>query len=454
MKEPHTAVGDANKRRGGSEPQSKRALIAARARLNPTEKFSSLAHHLDVDLIKEHLQKIPLKSATGVDGMTVEQARTNADWLLRPIMNQIHKGQYDAPPVRRVYIPKSDGRQRPIGVPQVLDRSIQGATATILNEIYEQDFLNCSFGFRPKLGCHNAVATISELMYRHNMNFALEVDIRDFFGSLDHKWMRKFLEHRISDERILKLIESWLKAGVMEDGKMLMTEVGTPQGGSISPLLANIYLHYVLDLWFEKKIKNQLQGKAHLVRYCDDFVIMFQNRTDLSTVKPLLEARIGQFGLEVATEKTHTTDVRYRSKVSSADRRRITFLGFDIYRSGCLSGKGSKPTFKTEAKRFSRAKQRMKEKVSRNMHKPIKHQAQSINAILRGHYNYYGVAGNSRRLNSFHYETTKFWRKCLSKRSQRGKVNWEKMDGILTVHPLVPPKLKVKYSELSKYVRL
>ena len=208
--------------------------------------------------------------------MTAEQARKNLNWILPPILKQIHEGRYEPPAVRRVYIPKADGKQRPIGIPAVIDRAIQAAMTKILNEIYEQDFLKCSFGFRPGLSCHHALATVNAIMYRWKMEHVLEVDIQDFFGSLSHDWLGRFLRLRISDKRALKLIEAWLKAGVMEEGKWQEVERGTPQGGSVSPLLANIYLHYVLDLWFEKKIKSKLRGKAELVRYADDFLPVLQ----------------------------------------------------------------------------------------------------------------------------------------------------------------------------------
>lgn len=257
---------------GTLDPTAKRSLIATRAREKPSEAFNNLLHHISPDLVRECLNKTSRTSARGVDGVDVESARKHVDWLLPPIMKQVHEGRYEAPPVRRVHIPKSNGSTRPIGVPTVMDRALQAATAKVLNEIYEQDFRKCSFGFRPGLSCHNALATLSMESTRHRLKYALEVDIRDFFGSLDHEWMRKFLRHRISDERVLKLIDAWLKAGCMEEGRHIAGKEGVPQGGSISPLLANIYLHYVLDLWWEKKIRPRLQGKAVLIRYCDDCV--------------------------------------------------------------------------------------------------------------------------------------------------------------------------------------
>jgi len=403
-----------------NNPVSKRARIAAKARSNPKEKFGNLMHHLSHAMIEENLRKIPKNSAPGVDGMTVEQAQKNLSWLLPPLLSQIHKGQYLAPPVRRVLIPKTDGKQRPIGVPEIVDRSIQAGMAQILNEIYEQDFLPCSFGFRPGLGCHHALATVNELMSKYKMNFALEVDLRDFFGSLNHEWLRKFLEFRIGDKRVLKLIDSWLKAGVMDKDRWQATEIGTPQGGSISPLLANVYLHYVLDLWFDKKVKKQLRGNAHLVRYADDFIILFQSREDIEYVKPLLKTRLGQFGLTVSEAKTHTTNLTPRENGSGHERRHMTFLGFSIFRAKNRSQTGHKTMFQTESKRFTRAKAAMKEKLYGMMHWELKTQAERINSILRGHYNYYGLAGNTKKLHAFWNETVLYWRYCLSRRSQAG----------------------------------
>jgi len=410
-------------------------------------------HHVTPELIKECLDRVPAKSAPGVDGMTAEQARANLDWLLPEVLKQVHQGRYAAPPVRRVYIPKAGGKQRPIGVPQIVDRAVQAAAAVVLGEIYEQDFLPCSFGYRPGLGCHHALATINELVHNRGMNFALEVDIRDFFGSLDHGWLRRFLELRIGDRRVLELIDAWLKAGVMEEGIWRESEVGTPQGGSISPLLANVYLHYVVDLWFEKKIRRQLRGRASLVRYCDDFVILFSDQRDVALVHALLKARLSQFGLTVADDKTHETDLTPRSG-GGGDRRHLSFLGFDILRTMRRDGKGRKLIFQTQGRRFSGAREKMKEQLTRMMHWDVAHQAQRINAILRGHFAYYGMAGNFRRMQTFHWEVKRQWRRCLSQRSQKGAVNWEQMRDLLNKHRLVMPKIRIGYRELAGYVRL
>jgi len=269
----------------------------------------------------------------------------------------------------------------------------------ILNEIYEQDFLKCSFGFRPALSCHHALATVNEIFYRFKSEHVLEVDIQDFFGSLSHEWLKKFLRLRIGDARVLKLIEAWLSAGVMEDGQQQDSgENGTPQGGSISPLLANIYLHYVLDLWFEKKIKPKYLGRAHLVRYADDFAFFFTNATDAATMQVLLSARLAEFGLSISEKKTHQTYLGQRTNSEAHERRRMTFLGFTIYRTKNRSGTGRKTVFQTDSKRD--------------------------------------------------------WRHSLSRRSQNGRVTWEKFQEILLKNPLIRPVVKLPYQDLHSFVRL
>jgi group II intron reverse transcriptase/maturase len=454
--EPHTEAGNpAGPSVGkGYDPVSRRAAIAAKARKNPKEQFNNLLHHLTYELVAECLNDIPNTSAAGVDGMSVKQARENLSWILPPILKQIHEGRYTPPPARRVYIPKADGSKRPLGVPAVIDRAIQGAMAKVLNEIYEQDFLKCSFGFRQGLGCHHALATINELLYRQNMEHVLEVDIRDFFGSLSHEWLMRFLELRIGDRRVLTLIQAWLKAGIFEEGRWQEVERGTPQGGSASPLLANIYLHYVVDLWFERKIKPQFGGKAALVRYADDLCLFFEHPSDVDTMKTLLEARLGQFGLTLAEAKTHKSNLGSRPNSETHERRRLTFLGFTIYRTQSVGKTVIKTVFQTEGKRFSRAKAAMKDRLRRLRHQPVETQARTINQMLRGHFNYYGLAGNAGKLQSFWTFTWREWKHSLSQRSQKGRLTGEAFTALLAKHPLVRPRIRVRYSQFASYARL
>jgi RNA-directed DNA polymerase len=454
--EPHSEAGNPVGPRAGEghDPISRRAAIAAKARKNPKEQFNNLLHHVTYELVAECLSDIPQSSAAGVDGMSVKQARENLSWLLPPILKQIHEGCYRPPAVRRVYIPKADGSKRPLGVPAVIDRAVQGAMAKVLNEIYEQDFLKCSFGFRRGLGCHHALATVNEALYRQKMEHVLEVDIRDFFGSLSHEWLLRFLRLRIGDERVLTLIQAWLKAGIFEEGRWQGAEKGTPQGGSISPLLANIYLHYVVDLWFERKIKPRMRGKAALVRYADDLCVFFEHPTEADTMRTLLQARLEQFGLQLAEEKTHQTNMGARTNNETHERRRLTFLGFTIYRTRSVGQTVIKTVFRTEGKRFSRAKAGMKERLRRLRHWPVEEQACAINQILRGHFNYYGLAGNVRKLQAFLDFTRKEWKHSLSKRSQTGRLTWEDLTALVDKHPLVRPRIRISYSQMAAYARL
>jgi RNA-directed DNA polymerase len=455
IKSSHTAVtAPVTPSGNGADGNQGLERLAARARSRPQEKFNSLAHHISPGLIERKIKETAKRSASGIDGLTRDQTLANLDWLLPPKIAQIHRKEYDASAVRRVYIPKTDGKLRALGIPPILERGIQAATSAVLEQIYEQDFLSCSFGYRPNRGCHNALATLNHFVRNEGLKFAYEVDIRDFFGSLDHGWLLRFLGHRISDERVLKLIEAWLKAGVMEEGRYLPTEVGSPQGGSISPLLANVYLHYALDLWFDRKVKPQLGGRAELIRYCDDFVILFQKEEDIDDVAALLKARLAQFGLEVAENKTHRTDLRQRPSGGANDRRRISFLGFEIFEAKTQSGKGTKMVFKTQGSRFSRSMQKLKDKLHDMMHWQIEDQAERLNLMLRGHYNYYGLPGNSRRLTSFHNLAVRYWRRSLSQRSQRGNLIWPEFRKILERHPITPPKLHITYGTLSKHVKL
>jgi group II intron reverse transcriptase/maturase len=279
--------------------------IAAKARNETKLRFTSLAHHITGERVWRDLNQIPSRSAPGVDGQTVAEAKKDFDTWIGPMLEAVHRQGYPAPPIRRVYIPKPGKQEkRPLGVPCVSDRALQRSTAEVLSAIYEQDFLSCSFGGRPGLGAHHALATLNEVIAGSKVGWVLEADLKNFFGSLDHGWLLRFVEHRVGDPRLISLVRRWLKAGILEDGELHPNEEGTPQGGSISVLLSNVYLHYVLDLWFERVVRPRLRGEAYLVRYIDDFVVCFQYREDALRVQEALRKRLGKFGLTLEPSKS------------------------------------------------------------------------------------------------------------------------------------------------------
>src|ERR1700739_961469 len=269
--------------------------IAVKARCEPKLRFTSLAHHITKERVWENLNQIPAKSAAGVDGQTVTEAKESFEEWIAAMLQSVHRKGYRAPEIRRVYIPKPGKQEmRPLGVPTVADRALQRSAAQVLSAIYEQDFLPCSFGGRPGRGAHHGLATLVEVISGRKVEWVLEADLKNFFGSLSHDWMLRFVEHRVGDPRLISLIRRWLKADVLEDGEVHASEQGTPQGGSVSVLLSNVYLHYVLDLWFERVVKPRLRGEAYVVRYLDDFVLCFQYRADALRVQKVLCQRLGK----------------------------------------------------------------------------------------------------------------------------------------------------------------
>jgi len=279
--------------------------IAVKARCEPKLRFTSLAHHVTRDRVERNLGKIPNRSAPGCDGVTVAEAKEDFEQWIEPMLGSVHRQGYKAPPIRRVYIPKPGKQEkRPLGVPCVSDRALQRSVSEVLSSIYEQDFLACSFGGRPRLGAHNALSTLNEVIAGQKVGWVLEADLKNFFGSLDHGWLLRFVEHRVGDPRVISLIRRWLKAGILEEGEICANEYGTPQGGSVSVLLSNLYLHYVLDIWFEQVVKPRLRGEAYLVRYIDDFVVCFQYRSDAIRFQEVLSKRLAKFSLALEPSKT------------------------------------------------------------------------------------------------------------------------------------------------------
>ena len=433
--------------------------IADKARGEPKLRFTSLAHHITKERVWENLCQIPAKSAAGVDGQTVTEAKESFEEWIAAMLQSVHRQGYRAPEIRRVYIPKPGKQEmRPLGVPTVTDRALQRSASQVLSAIYEQDFLSCSFGGRTGRGAHQALATLHERIAGGRIEWVLEADLKNFFGSLSHEWMLRFVQHRVGDPRLISLIRRWLKAGVLEDGEIHPNEEGTPQGGSISVLLSNVYLHYVLDLWFERVVKPRLRGEACMVRYIDDFVLCFQYRADALRVQEALAKRLGRFSLTLEPTKTKLVEFgrfahRHASKRGRKRPQTIYFLGFTLYCTRNQKG-NFRIGFGTERSRLRRALLRLQDQMRRMRHSPLKEQADHLNRMLRGHDAYYGIAGNLRSLLKVHRAAERYWRKMLSSRSWHGAVSWEKFRQIKSRFPLLTPKLQLPYSKLQAIAKL
>lgn len=435
--------------------ETKLEQIAVKARSEPKLRFTSLAHHITRERVQRNLLQIPKRSAAGVDGQTVEAARKDFDGWIGPMLQSIHRQGYPAPNIRRVYIPKpGKTEKRPLGVPTVSDRALQRTTAEVLSAIYEQDFLPCSFGGRSGLSAHHALATLNEVIAGGKISWVLEADLKNFFGSLDHEWVLRFVEHRVGDPRLICLIRRWLKAGVLEDGAVHPSDEGTPQGGSISVLLSNLYLHYVLDLWFERVVKVRLRGEARLVRYIDDFVICFQYREDALRFADALRHRLGKFGLALEPSKTKLVEFgRYAQRHAGKRGRNrpetIYFLGLTLYCTRNRKG-NFKVGMRTEKSRLKRSLLSLQELMRRIRHYKISDQVAEINRVLRGHYAYYGVAGNLRSLIKVYQVVERYWRRMLCSRSRDGgRLSWGTFNQIKERNPLLRPKLRLPHRDLQ-----
>ncbi|AFL54947.1 group II intron-encoded protein ltrA (plasmid) [Sinorhizobium fredii USDA 257] len=404
--------------------------------------------------MQRNLTRVPNRSAVGVDRQTVEAAKESFGEWIEPMLQSIHRQGYRAPAVRRVYIPKpGKTEKRPLGVPTVSDRALQRSTAEVLSAIYEQDFLPCSFGGRPERSAHHALSTLNEVISGGMTGWVLEADLKNFFGSLSHEWMLRFIEHRVGDPRLISLIRRWLKAGVLEDGAVHPSDEGTTQGGSISVLLSNVYLHYVLDLWFERVVKTRLRGEARLVRYIDDFVICFQYRSDALRVEEALRHRLGKFGLTLEPTKTKLVEFgrfaqRHAGKHGRNRPETFYFLGMTLYCTRNLKG-NFKVGMRTEKSRLRRSVSSLQALMREMRHHTIRKQVGAINAVLRGHYAYYGVAGNYRSLTKVYRAGERYWLKVLRSRSRDGgHLTWDAFQQIKERTPLQQPKLRLPYRAL------
>jgi len=407
--------------------------------------FTSLNHHIDLIWLYEAYRRTRQDGAAGVDGQTADAYAEHLEENLQDLLDRAKSGRYRAPAVKRAHIPKGDGTStRPIGVPTFEDKVLQRAVAMVLEPIYEQDFLDCSYGFRPGRSAHQALEVWREQLVSFGGGWVIELDVERFFDTLDKAQLRAFVRRRVSDGVLLRLIGKWLNAGVLEDGAVWYPEAGTPQGGVISPLLANIFLHEVLDVWFEQDIKPRLTGRAVLIRYADDAVLGFSREEDARRVLAVLPKRFGKHGLSLHPEKTRLIDFRAPrgggpSGPSEAPRRRtFDLLGFTHYWAKSRRGYWVIKQ-KTAADRLSRAITRIGRWCREHRHAPVNEQRETLVQKLRGHYGYYGITGNSYGLSRFQSEVKRRWHSRLNRRFVRGGWTWARFARYLRAHPLPPP---------------
>lgn len=432
--------------RNSTNVSTKQERIAGLAKQSPQMAFTSLAYLIDIDWLQEAYRRTRKDGAAGVDGVTAEDYEQNLECNLQNLLDRAKSGTYRAPPVRRVHIPKGDSttETRPIGIPTLEDKILQRAVVMLLEPIYEQDFLDCSYGFRPGRSAHQALDSFRSQLMSCRGGDVLEVDIRKFFENLDHGHLRAFLQLRVRDGVLLQLIGKWLKAGVLEDGCVSYPESGSPQGGVASPLLSNIFLHYVLDLWFEREVKPRLQDRAFLIRYADDFVIGFRDHRDAQRVMEVIPKRFAKFGLTIHPTKSRLVPFRPSCPWANDERGAppdppgtFDLLGFTHYWARSQKGYWVIKQ-KTATDRFSRALRSIDSWCQSNRHLPIPEQQQKLNEKLRGHYGYYGVTGNSGALTRFLHEVGRRWHKWLNRRDRQRSLKWARFCRILQRYPLAP----------------
>lgn len=415
--------------------------IAELARAHPDWAFRSIHHVIDADLLREAYRRTRKSGAAGVDGETAAQFASNLEARFETLLDLLNKGTYRAPPVRRAHIPKGDGtRTRPIGIPTFEDKVLQRSVTMVLEAIYEQDFHPGSFGFRPGRSAHDALRAVRNSLMAMNGGWVVEVDIESFFDSIDHDHLRSFLDRRVTDGVLRRTIHKWLRAGVLEDGVQRHPEHGTPQGGVISPLLANVYLHEVLDTWFEAGVKPRLRGRADLVRYADDFVIVCKHEEDARRVFRALPKRLARYGLRLHPDKTRV--VRFeRPQDPGAGSQTETFdlLGFTHYWAKSRKGRAVVKQ-KTAKDRLNRAITTIRRWCRAHRHEALDLQHRRLSAMLRGHFNYYGVVGNGRATSRLQYAAVMAWWKWLGRRNNR-RLTWEIFARILARFPLPNPRV-------------
>jgi group II intron reverse transcriptase/maturase len=430
------------------------------ARKDGKLKFTALLHHVSIDLLRGSYYSLKKQAAPGVDGMTWEDYGQDLEARLADLHGRIHRGAYRAQPSRRVWIPKADGRQRPLGIAALEDKIVQYAVGTVLNQIWEEDFLGFSYGFRPGRSQHDALDALWVGMVRKKVNWILDLDIRSFFDKLQHSWLIQFVEHRVGDPRVVRLIQKWLKAGVMEQGQWNETTEGSPQGAVISPVLANLYLHYVLDLWVDAWRKKRAHGDMIIVRYADDAVLGFEHREDAEQFLEQLQERLAKFGLELHSQKTRLIEFgRYaaerRKKRGEGKPETFNFLGFTHicgtnYQTGNFMIRR-----KTIGKRMAAKLCEIRVELRKRLHARVPGNVKWLQQVVRGYFQYHAIPGNLARLRAFRSDVLWSWLQALRRRSQRHRMNWERFTANLeallpsaqVLHPYPNVRFDAKYAK-------
>jgi group II intron reverse transcriptase/maturase len=427
------------------------------AKLRKKEKFTALLHHVTIDLLRDAFLALKRRAAPGVDGVTWQDYEAGLEGNLQDLHARVHSGTYRALPVRRRFIPKPGGKQRPLGIAALEDKIVQRAVVTVLNAIYEEDFLGFSYGFRPGRSQHDALDALSVAISGTAVNWILDADIRGFFDSVSQAWLVRFLEHRIGDERVIRLVRKWLKAGVLEDGIWSVSEMGTPQGAVASPLLANVYLHYVFDLWAQQWRRREATGNVVVVRYADDIVVGFEHEADAKQFWDAMRTRFEQFALELHEEKTRLLEF---GRLAAVRRQRrglgkpetFTFLGFTF-----ICGKSRRGAFqlqrKTRRDRMRATLREIKAQLRSRMHHAIPEQGRWLKAVVTGFFAYHAVPTNARALGAFRHHVTDLWRRTLRRRSQKDHMTWQRMTRLAAswlplpriLHPWPDQRFAVKH---------
>ena len=415
------------------------------AKEDAERQFYSIAHMITFGALYAAFRGLRKKASAGVDGVTYQEYERDVAGNLQTVHERLKNGKYQAQPLRRVYIPKENGKQRPISIPALEDKIVQKAMVEILNAIYEQDFLHCSYGFRPGRGQHQALDEMGRVICTRPTGWILEIDVTAYFDSIVREQLMEMIEKRVRDGSVLRLIRKWIQVGVIEEGRLLLSETGTGQGQTISPLLANIYLHFVLDEWFENEVKPRLRGAAHEIRFADDAVLCFQYKEDAERVMEVLPKRFAKHGLTIHPEKTRLLEFgRYAEENAKRQGKKAAtfdFLGFTYVCARSRKGKFTVHV-RTMKKRFRRGLKAIADWCQENRHLPVEKQQKTLNAKLRGHYQYYGRPTNYRSIWQFWREVLHIWRKWLSRRTRGNGMTWEKYAAILRKHPLLQPHIR------------